>query len=72
LWSITLIGRLTVVKLNFPVIICFPTYFIRSLPAFLYFDMTALSVRPNPPSLYASGILYSSDLCIILNNYGNK
>lgn len=72
LWSITRIGRLTVVRLKFPVKSCLPTCFIRSFPAPLYFEMTSLSVSAKPPSLCVfSCNLKSSLRFIVLTHFVN-
>jgi hypothetical protein len=52
-----LMGKLTLDKLNFPEKIVFPTYFMISLKAPLYFATSAASVNGKPPSLAASGAL---------------
>ena len=50
LWSIALIGKLTVVKLKSPFMSCDPIWLISDLNAPLNFDMTVLSVSAKPPS----------------------
>jgi len=46
---IHLIGKLIVVKLNFPLRIFFPTFFKISFPALLSLDDSSLSFRSKPP-----------------------
>ena len=45
------IGKLTLVKLNLPIMSCLPTYAIKFLKAVLNICTVAWSVRANPPSL---------------------
>ena len=49
--DITLIGKLTVVRLKFPFKSWEPTWLTRDLKDPRYLLMTALSVRAKPPSL---------------------
>ena len=50
LWSIALMGRLTVVRLKSPLMIFDPICEISDLKEPLNFEITALSVSAKPPS----------------------